>query len=87
MMTSPCEALPRDEKTRQTAEPLYDRLIPATRDDLLRIEAGATAQAIHAAIDDGAKPVEIRFAGGTIHARPLDTRRFVRAMSRFVSFN
>ena len=87
MMTSPCEAMPRNEKTRQPAEPLYDRLIPATRDDLLRIEAGATAQAIHAAIDDGARPVEIRFAGRTIYARPLDTRRFVRAMSRFVSLN
>lgn len=86
-MTSPCEAMPRIEKPRQPAEPLYDRLIPATRDDLLRIEAGAAAQAIHAAVDDGAKPVEIRFAGRTIYARPLDTRRFVRAMSRFVSLN
>jgi hypothetical protein len=87
MMTITCEALPRNEKTVQPAGPLYERLIPATRDDLLRIEAGAAAQAIHAAIDDGARPVEIRFAGGTIHARPLDTRRFVRAMSRFVSLN
>lgn len=86
-MTSPCEVLPREDKAKQPAEPLYDRLIPATRDDLLRIEAGATAQAIHAAVDDGARPVEIRFAGRTIHARPLDTRRFVRAMSRFVSLN
>ncbi len=87
MMTSPCEVLPREDKAKQPAEPLYGRLIPATRDDLLRIEAGATAQAIHAAVDDGARPVEIRFAGRTIHARPLDTRRFVRAMSRFVSLN
>jgi len=86
-MTSPCEVLPREDKAKQPAEPLYGRLIPATRDDLLRIEAGATAQAIHAAVDDGARPVEIRFAGRTIHARPLDTRRFVRAMSRFVSLN
>jgi hypothetical protein len=79
--------MPREQKTIQPAEPLYDRLVPASRDDLLRIEAGATAQAVHAALDDGARPVEIRFAGRTIHARPLDTRRFVRAMSRFVSLN
>jgi hypothetical protein len=87
MTTSPCEALPRIEKTSRPVEPLYERLVPVTRDDLLRIEAGATAQAIHAAVDDGARPVEIRFAGRTIQARPLDTRRFVRAMSRFVSLN
>ena len=86
-MMSSCEALTRNEKPAQPAEPLYDRLIPATRDDLLRIEAGVTAQALHAAVDDGARPVEIRFAGRTIYARPLDTRRFVRAMSRFVSLN
>ncbi len=87
MTTSPCPVMPREQKTSQPAEPLYDRLVPASRDDLLRIEAGATAQAVHAALDDGARPVEIRFAGRTIHARPLDTRRFVRAMSRFVSLN
>jgi hypothetical protein len=79
--------MPRDEKMNRPSEQLYDRLVPATRDDLLRIEAGAAAQALHAAVDDGARPVEIRFAGRTIHARPLDTRRFVRAMSRFVSLN
>ena len=87
MMTSPCPVMPRDEKTSRPSELLYERLVPATRDDLLRIEAGAAAQALHAAVDDGARPVEIRFAGRTIYARPLDTRRFVRAMSRFVSFN
>lgn len=86
MITSPCEIRPREEK-KVDPEPMPERFVPASRDDLLRIEASATAQAVHASIDDTAAPVAIPFAGRVIHARPLDTRRFVRAMSRYISLN
>ncbi len=85
-MTSPCETPQREEK-KAGVGPLLERFVPATREDLVQIEAGAAAQAVHASLDDAASPVAIRFAGRVIHARPLDTRRFVRAMSRYVSLN
>ncbi|MBP7148277.1 MAG: hypothetical protein KBD01_12075 [Acidobacteria bacterium] len=70
-----------------SAQPLLGRLQAITRDDLARMEAGCAARAINAAIDEDAGPTVLTYGGRTVFARPLNTRRFVQAMARYLCFN
>ncbi|HNX18979.1 MAG TPA: hypothetical protein PKG80_01775 [Acidobacteriota bacterium] len=70
----------------ERAEPLAT-VRCATHEETLRLEAEVAVQVLPLCARRGEAPVRIRFAGQTIVATPLDTRRFVRAMARFLSFN
>lgn len=59
----------------------------ATHEDFDRLEADVASDVISQALADDAPTVKIPFRGGYVLARPLDTRRFVRAMARHISFN
>lgn len=63
------------------------RFVPLTRDDLLQYEAAVAQMALDEAEIQDAEPVLVRFRGRTIAARPLDLRRFIRAMAPHVSMN
>ncbi len=74
------------EETAST-QPLDERCQSTCRSELEQLESGVSAQVLLAAVDEMAEPVKIQYRGRTIFARPLDTRRFVREMAAFVSFN
>lgn len=58
-----------------------------TRADLLQQEAAVARLALDASVIEDAEPVLVRFRGRTIAAKPLDLRRFIRAMAPHVSMN
>ena len=76
------------EMNDQSVEnPVLERAFWAGRRDFARLEARVAACALPGAVDLGAEGLAIPCAGGVIVARPLDLRRFVRAMARHICFN
>ncbi len=67
--------------------PLLARANDATREDLLRLEAAVAAEVLPAVLDPLAAGLLLRCGERTVVARPLDLRRFVRAMARRLCFN
>jgi hypothetical protein len=59
----------------------------ARHEDFERLEGSLRVEVLSRCVDESAPTVRIPFRGGYILARPLDTRRFVRAMARHISFN
>jgi len=67
--------------------PVLERAFWASRQDFARLEAQVAAGVLPAAVDPDAEGLAIPCAAGVIVARPLDLRRFVRAMARHMCFN
>jgi hypothetical protein len=72
--------------SQPAAAPL-DGVRPSRHQDFERLEASLRVQVLSECVDEDAPRVRIPVRGGTIMAQPLDTRRFVRAMARHISFN
>lgn len=71
-----------------------DRLDPApsvpagaTHADFERIEAQIAGRILPLAADLEARPVQLTFRGQAVVALPIQTRRFVRLMARYISMN
>jgi hypothetical protein len=76
-MTETCVASPE----------VATRLEPASREDLERIERRCATHALLESVDPEAELVALRHRGRVLWARPIDTRRFIRAMAPYVCFN
>ncbi|MDQ7006034.1 MAG: hypothetical protein Q9Q40_02260 [Acidobacteriota bacterium] len=88
MKTVQCEdPLGSTTEENSSVECLPRRCRAATREDLERLEAGVSAQVLIASTDESVAPVSIRYMGRTIHAQPLDTRRFIQEMAAHICFN
>lgn len=82
--------LDRDYAEVSRPRPALSPLAGATacgHEECERMEEGIREDVLSRCVDEGAPAVRIPFRGGHVLAKPLDTRRFVRAMARHVSFN
>jgi hypothetical protein len=73
-------------RPRPSAVPLPGARL-CRHEDCERLEENIREDVLRRCVDEGAAKVRIPVRGGYILAQPLNTRRFVRAMARHISFN
>jgi len=73
-------------RPRPTGVPLAGARL-CRQEDCERLEEEIREDVLSQCVDEHAAEVKIPFRGGYIVAQPLNTRRFVRAMARHISFN